>query len=592
MQQRKIKVLGIAPYFTLKQVMIQAAKAFPQMDLSVAVGSITEGVKILKQFPPDAFDFIVSRGGTKMEVEKYATVPVIEIPISYFDLLNIFKLVEHYHGKLAILAYENIAHAAQILCNILQLPYSIFTIDKWHNAPEKVNQLKSMGYTLIIGDAVSVQYAEKVGMQSILLTSSTDSVTEAFSQGLHISSYINDVSERNRLLSSCLQSVDGLVLAFNTSEQLVYQSADTSKKNLQTVCRHLIHSLSQTEKRVFSRRIDDVFFNIEGFITKIREQRYFIFKIKPQDFLPTTENMPWLAIYHHKESTFSVPNLLQLTKPTMWQQAIHSSKQRQALCLLGEPGTDGLSLFKQLFNKNSQPYHFLFIVDISLFTLDTLHDFIENPRSPLYLANGIFLFKGLAQAKPMIFDAWENELAAIKFSTSAYFSFLLEGPRSEELLQRQHKLLEDFNALPLTLPPLKQNKDIILNYALLLIQHDNHLHDNHIVGLEPEAIDLLCQYDWPWNLTQLQRVIMEAIRATTTPWISVHTIQKFLKAEAEAYAPSSQEPLDLQKPLDVIIYNIAQKVLQEENYNQTRTAKRLHISRTTLWRILKDKAST
>ena len=56
MQQKKIKVLGIAPYPTLKQVMIQAAKNFPQMDLTVSVGAITEGVEILKQYPADAFD--------------------------------------------------------------------------------------------------------------------------------------------------------------------------------------------------------------------------------------------------------------------------------------------------------------------------------------------------------------------------------------------------------------------------------------------------------------------------------------------------------------------------------------------------------
>lgn len=589
MQQKKIKVLGIAPYPTLKQVMIQAAKNFPQMDLTVSVGAITEGVEILKQYPADAFDCIISRGGTKMEVEKYATIPVIEIPISYFDLLNIFKLIEHYHGKPAILAYENIAHSAQILCDILQLPYSIFTIDKWHNAPEKVNQLKSMGYTLIIGDAVSVLYAEKVGLQSILLTSSIDSVAEAFSQGLHITSYISDVAEENRLLSSCLKTDDSLVLVFSAAEELIYQSAKIYKKGLQTICRHLIHSLSQTGKNTFSRRIEDVFYNINGFITKIREQRYFIFKIQPKKFLSTPSNMPWLTFYRHKEIAFTVPNLLQLTNPTIWQQAIHSSKEKQALCILGAPGTDGLSLYKQLFNKNSQPYEFLFIVDVSLFSLDTLHHFIEDSRSPLYVENSIFLFKGLAQTNSLLFDAWENELAAIKYSTSAYFTFLLEGVQSDELSQRHHKLLEDFNALPLTLPSLRQNKDIILNYALLLIQHDNHLHDHHIVGLEPEAVSLLCQYDWPWNLTQLKRVITEAIRTTTTPWIPVHTIRNLLKNETEAYTPSTQEPLNLEKPLDEIIYDIAQKILKEENYNQTRTAKRLHISRTTLWRILKKK---
>ena len=110
------------------------------------------------------------------------------------------------------------------------------------------------------------------------------------------------------------------------------------------------------------------------------------------------------------------------------------------------------------------------------------------------------------------------------------------------------------------------------------------------MGLEPEAVSLLCQYDWPWNLTQLKRVITEAIRTTTTPWIPVHTIRNLLKNETEAYTPSTHEPLNLEKPLDEIIYDIAQKILKEENYNQTRTAKRLHISRTTLWRILKKKS--
>ena len=446
-----------------------------------------------------------------------------------------------------------------------------------------------MGYTLIIGDAVSVEYAEKVGIQSILLTSSIDSVTEAFSQGLHITSYINDMADKNSLLSSCLEIDDGLFLVFNAAEQVIYHSVKHSKKNLSMICRHLIHSLSQTEKRHFSRHVDNIFYNIEGSIIKIREQRYSIFKVKPLKFLSTPGSMPWLTIYRHKESSFDIPNLLQLINPTIWKQAIHSSKEKQALCTLGDLGTDGIALYKQLFNKNSQPFEFLFIVDVSLFTLNALHYFIENPHSPLYLEKSIFLFKGLAEASSIIFEAWENELAAIKFSTTSYFSFLLEGARSEELLKRQHKILEDFNALPLILPPLKQNKDIILNYALLLIQHDNHLHDHHIVGLEPEAISLLYQYNWPWNLTQLKRVITEAIRATTTPWISVHTIQNLLKNEAEAYAPSFEEPLDLQKSLDGIIYDIAQKVLREESYNQTRTAKRLHISRTTLWRILKNK---
>ena len=187
---RKFKILAVAPYESLKEVLLQTAKEYPQLDVTVEVGPIYEGLKKLQKYDLSQFDAVLSRGGTKMEIEKHTNLPVFEIPISYFDLLNIIKLVEHYQGKIAILTYESIANAARVLCDLLHFPYNIFIINAWHNAKEKVLQLKEQGYTLIIGDAVSVIQAEKLGIQSILLTSSADSVREAFSHICKVCSYI------------------------------------------------------------------------------------------------------------------------------------------------------------------------------------------------------------------------------------------------------------------------------------------------------------------------------------------------------------------------------------------------------------------
>ena len=148
----KIQLLAIAPYEALKHVILETAKEFPQLQVTVEVGTIYEGVEKLKQHHLENYDAVLSRGGTKMEVEKNTTLPVFGIPISYYDLLHIIKLVEHYQGKAAILSYENIANSARVLCDVLQLHFDIYNIDQWHNAAEKVTQLKEMGYTLIIGD--------------------------------------------------------------------------------------------------------------------------------------------------------------------------------------------------------------------------------------------------------------------------------------------------------------------------------------------------------------------------------------------------------------------------------------------------------
>ena len=46
--------------------------------------------------------------------------------------------------------------------------------------------------------------------------------------------------------------------------------------------------------------------------------------------------------------------------------------------------------------------------------------------------------------------------------------------------------------------------------------------------------------------------------------------------------------LDLTRPLSEIERDIVRAVYREEGMNQTRTAERLNISRSTVWRILKD----
>ena len=119
---RKFKILAVAPYESLKEVLLQTAKEYPQLDVTVEVGPIYEGLEKLQKYDLSQFDAVLSRGGTKMEIEKHTTLPVFEIPISYFDLLNIIKLVEHYQGKIAILTYESIANAARVLCDLLHFP--------------------------------------------------------------------------------------------------------------------------------------------------------------------------------------------------------------------------------------------------------------------------------------------------------------------------------------------------------------------------------------------------------------------------------------------------------------------------------------
>ena len=112
-----------------------------------------------------------------------------------------------------------------------------------------------------------------------------------------------------------------------------------------------------------------------------------------------------------------------------------------------------------------------------------------------------------------------------------------------------------------------------------------------ISGIEPEAVSLLQGYTWKYNLDQLKRVIADAFHGSQPPYIKASIIADLLRQESLLSQSNELESAFKLNPdwsLRDITQQIALKVLQEEHFNQSKAAKRLKISRTTLWRLLKQ----
>lgn len=589
---RKFKILAVAPYESLKGVLLQTAKEYPQLDITVEVDPIYEGLKRLQKYDLSQFDAILSRGGTKMEIEKHTTLPVFEIPISYFDLLNIIKLVEHYQGKIAILTYENIAHAAKVLCNLLHFPYNIFIINAWHNAKEKVQQLKDQGYTLIIGDAVSVIHAEKLGIQSILLTSSAASVRDAFDQILKVCSYMEPFQIDVSLFHHYCQSHQENILYFDCQKKLLYTEGDADEQPLQTFCAHQIPVLEKNQTILTQKQWQGNFLEIRGNRFLVRKLPYYLFSIKKLASLrPGEENTPYLSLF--EPSTLRplpqrLPNILQLLSPAAWKRALQLVSNGFNCCLIGEAGTDSDNLAYALYEKSSNTTEPLYCINSLLLKENDIRQLCINSHSPLFHPHAVLYFRNLAQMDDACFRYLVEELSIASYESTASLYFSFEGTNRQGNLESRHQQLQDrFQLHTILLPTLRNKGDQILNYALLYIQSHNHAEDTHIAGMEPEAIALLCQYNWPQNLKQLQRVLQKAVLSTDAPWITARTIRLALQEEQRSSLQFPQSQLDLDQPLHQIIQQVVAKVLQEENNNQTKASKRLGISRTTLWRLMK-----
>ena len=108
-------------------------------------------------------------------------------------------------------------------------------------------------------------------------------------------------------------------------------------------------------------------------------------------------------------------------------------------------------------------------------------------------------------------------------------------------------------------------------------------------GFEPSALEMLTRYDWPGNYTQFKHVLQEAAVRTTGMYISGTDTADILAREKMFHHTQRDELSGLtfgDMTLEEINRKIIEHALAENGGNQSLTARRLGISRSTLWRYL------
>ena len=108
-----------------------------------------------------------------------------------------------------------------------------------------------------------------------------------------------------------------------------------------------------------------------------------------------------------------------------------------------------------------------------------------------------------------------------------------------------------------------------------------------VIGLTREAMLLLQNQAWPRNVDQLVQAVRDLVINANTSYISEEQVRASLERSAQSTAPVQTPSIKPDATLDELVREIVLQVYKEENMNQTHTAKRLGISRSTLWRMLK-----
>ena len=158
---RQIKVLLIAPYEAMREVAQSVAAAHEEIEMTILVGNMDEGKELVRSCDQSQYDVIISRGGTAARIREVASIPVIEIQLTPYDIQNALASISGTQKKVAIAGSPGIVGAAASLCDLLNIEMRIVTIRDDAEAKIRLPELKKQGFELILCDMVGLEAAPR-----------------------------------------------------------------------------------------------------------------------------------------------------------------------------------------------------------------------------------------------------------------------------------------------------------------------------------------------------------------------------------------------------------------------------------------------
>lgn len=522
----------IAPYEGLLEIIKRISPEFHGLDVDVHVADLQESVPLLTSGIETYTDLFISRGGTANVVRNYTNKPVIEIPISGYDILRMILLFQAESDHTEIIAFENISHNFNKISELIETDLPITAVTSVEQVEPAILHAKSIGRRIIVGDVITVNLAKKHGLDGILITSGEESVYTALEQAELLGTSIAQNERHNALLQ----------LAFEQSSDNFFIM--DRKGRVLTKSYTFLHSYDQSTLELFVGKVNATLKQKETSTVIADLNEPIQLTIKEIDL--ANEKVVYVSLQQIEHSSLLKINHIQtkhltcslvLGRNDQLIESFNGASNEKATMIISPTGSGEEVLAEALLPKHA------FVIDASALLVATD---IDYKSLPLFVKN-----------LNVLTETEQLNLIRLIRSSSEKVVFHSELPLSITV-----------DLYTIQLPSLLDRKQEWNQFVRRLIGEANQLYGKQVIGYRGELPTIALQrFDW------LIEYVFFQVKTSTQPYIYL--------------SETKSNPISLNKPLDEIEKDIIKHVLTEEDFNQSKAAERLQINRTTLWRKLK-----
>jgi len=593
--ENHFRVLCIAPYEGMKSLMSSLTDEYPEMDLTLLVGDRELGLEIARANFHGNYDVVISRGDTAAMLRRDLSLPVVEIEVTMYDLLCALRLADGMDKHTAFIAAPSITDSARRLCEVTGVDMDIRAYDSPDGVEPTLLELQRNDCRTVLCDTLANTTAKRLGLNSILITSSLDSLRKAFDQALLLCQSQQRLRDENLFFRELIQGQISQTVVFDRKGSLFLSTLSDPVPELLDLLRQELPESQRAPERRITR-------NLSGMLYSIRIQQIESGSVSCTAFFvnahrtPLSPNQVGIRFSSRPEAEHDFYDSIFSFAGTIgdFQEEILRINQSSApVMVTGEDGTGKESMVGALYMGSTLQNNPLVSINCSLLNDKSWNFLLEHHNSPLADEGNTIYFASIDVLPP---ERRQQLLAALQEMevcrrNRVIFSCVCQP--GEYTSAVGSLFMDKLCCLSLYLPPLRQMAERIpalVNQSLSYLNADL---PRRIISVEPEAVALLQNFQWPHNYTQFRRVLGDLAVTAPGQVITAESVRTLLRKERHMgafslWAENATAPLDLNRTLDEISQDVAQRVVAETNGNQTAAAKRLGISRTTLWRLLKN----
>lgn len=636
----------IAPYPELAALIAEVGRELNRSIL-IQIGDLEEGARQALQMEEQGIDVVISRGGTAIAIKETVTdLPVIEIQVNGFDIIRALHRARRHANRIAIVGFEPFTYEPEDLGEMLGLDLTVVSLKAvWYDQPryieEELRTIQQHGYTCIVGDNISVNVAEKLGMCGHLITSGKEALIQAILEAERVAMVRQQEIEKAKRAKSIIEFAyegiisidrDGMIDIFNPRAEAIF-----SRKAYKVIGKHIddvlpAMKLSDTLRTGFQER--EKMLSVDGISVLA-------------NIIPITVNEQVVRIVATFQKTSHIQRLEQKIREEFYLKG-HTAEHRfqdivgqtriiqqvkeeardyaqidLPILIYGETGT-GKELFAQAIHNASARHDKPFIAFNCAALPENLLEselfgYVEGAFTGATKKGRAGLFEQ-AHGGTIFLD----EIGEIPTGVQARLLRVIQESKIRRLgderitpidvriiVATNKKLAQmvdegDFrddlyyriNVLQLTIPSLRERKeDIPILIDFFLKKYAQRLNKT-IEGVSRNGMNLLIEYDWPGNIRQLENIVERLMVRSKERHIMTNSIRDVMqslrgytdapdtKIPAQRSAQESSFSLPLTASLAELEKMIIRQVLREEQGNKGAAAERLNIGRTTLWRKL------